>query len=62
MPCRMCPYMLHALQVVKRDGSLAYSPIYLFPHFQTAGERVFVRITTESNATVRTSVYSPGRL
>jgi hypothetical protein len=42
------------LQVVKRDGSLAWSPIYLFPHFQTTGERAFVRITTESNATVCT--------
>jgi hypothetical protein len=45
------------LQVVKRDGSLAWSPVYLFPHFQTSGERAFVRITTESNATVRTTAW-----
>lgn len=44
-------------QVVKRDGSLAWSPIYLFPHFQTTGEHNFVRITTESNATVCSVLY-----
>lgn len=40
------------LQVVKPDGSLAYSPVYLFPHFQTTGAHTFMQLTTETNSTV----------
>lgn len=40
-------------QVVKRDGRLAYSAVYLFPHFQTTGTHTFMQLTTETNSTIR---------
>jgi hypothetical protein len=39
-------------QVVEEDGSLGWSEVYLFPHFQTSGVNAFLRITTAANATV----------
>lgn len=50
--------LLVALQVVNEDGSLGTSAVYLFPHFETAGSRQFLEITTAAGQQVRCVPYA----
>ena len=45
--------MRWSTQVVNEDGSLSKSTVYLFPHFETAGNRQFLEITTATGQQVR---------
>lgn len=38
---------------MEEDGSLSWSEVYLFPHFLEAGAHAFLRVSTATNATVR---------
>lgn len=46
-------------QVVAEDGSLGWSEVYLFPHFETGGAHAFLRIFTAGNAKVLSSILLP---
>ncbi len=41
------------MQVAEEDGSLGWSPVYLFPHFIKEGAYPFVRLTTVGGSVVR---------
>jgi hypothetical protein len=42
-----------AAQVVNEDGTLGWSPVYAFPHYERAGTYDYVVVTTEGGAEVR---------
>jgi hypothetical protein len=43
------------VQVVEDDGSLSWSTVYLFPHFEATGAHTFLRVSTAANASITLS-------
>lgn len=48
--------LLLSRQVVAEDGTLDWSEVYLFPHFETSGAHAFLRVFTAGNAKVLRSI------